>query len=82
MTGETLNTILCCFVAVFYCCCVGQGRPCSGARVLSRVEWTQAQARMGRNSDWDWGGTEAVINRIAGEENFLEEIPEVNHISV
>jgi len=27
--------------------------------------------------DWDWGGTEAVINRIAGEENFLEEIPEV-----
>ena len=50
------------------------------ARVLSGPR--PGQARMGRNSDWDWGGTEAVINRIAGEENFLEEIPEVNHISV
>ena len=44
------------------------------------AEWTQA--RMGRNSDWDWGGTEAVINRIAGEENSLKEILKVNHIRV
>ena len=46
------------------------------------AEWTQARARMGRNSDWDWGGTEAVINRIAGEENSLKEILKVNHIRV
>ena len=46
------------------------------------AQWTQALARMGRNSDWDWGGTEAVINRIAGEENSLEQFLKVIHITI
>ena len=53
-----------------------------GCFLLLSADRLARQVRMGRNSDWDWGGTEAVINRIASEENSLKKILKVNHIRV
>ena len=53
---------------------------CGPGQALLGSEWTQA--RPGWEETQTGTGEGLKLSSIAGEENFLEEIPEVNHISV
>ena len=64
-----LKTTLQCYVAVPCWLLTVRVTQVSPGRARAR-SLRGARSRMGRNSDWDWGGTEAVTNQIAGEQSY------------